>query len=153
MHLGYRYDSTAVLDAVVELPSLEHVEEDLDGSPGCRLPHRWLTRGGERISSLDLVDFRFTLLAGPQGGAWLEALENVTKRLGVPVDGHRVGGGSETEDADGAWPAGTGIEDSGALLVRPDGFVGWRACSVDGNPADLLKRALSALLQRADAFS
>lgn len=153
VHLGYRYDSAAVLDAVPELPSHEDVEQDLDGSPGSRLPHRWLTRAGERISTLDLVDSRFTLLAGPQGGPWLEALDKVAAPLGVPVDGHRIGGGAEVADPDSGWPAGAGIEESGAVLVRPDGFVGWRARSLDGAPAELLEAALSALLARTEQLS
>lgn len=46
VHMGYRY-STA------ELPSTEDITLNLDGSPGSRLPHLWVTDG---LSTLDLVD-------------------------------------------------------------------------------------------------
>lgn len=153
VHLGYRYASRAVLGAVPELPSGEDVELDLDGSPGSRLPHRWLSLYGRRLSTLDLVDYRFTLLAGPRGGAWRDALGKVTARLGVPVDSHLIGEGTEADGRDPGWAAGVGIEDSGALLVRPDGFVGWRARCLDGAPERLLEEALTTLLDRTERIS
>ncbi|MFH8476226.1 FAD-dependent monooxygenase [Streptomyces sp. NPDC018000] len=157
VHLGYRYDSAAVLDADPRLPSPEDVALDLDGSPGSRLPHQWLDRDGERISALDLIDYRFALLAGPQGGAWMGAVGHAARGLGVPVDAHLIGeGGSPTvRDGswfhEGSWFKDVGIDASGALLVRPDGFVGWRAHSLDAledDPATVLEEALSRLLAR-----
>ncbi|MYV49618.1 FAD-dependent monooxygenase [Streptomyces sp. SID2888] len=142
VHLGYRYASTAVRDAVPALPSMEDVAENLDGSPGSRLPHQWLTRDGERVSTLDLVDYRFTLLAGPRGDRWVKALDQVPARIGVPVDAHVI-----DEDA---WSRGVGVEDSGAVLVRPDGFVGWRADSLAAEPEAVLGDVLSSLLGRMD---
>ncbi|MEW1923545.1 FAD-dependent monooxygenase [Streptomyces sp. NPDC088360] len=149
VHLGYRYDSAAVLDAHPELPSGEDVERDLDGSPGSRLPHHWLPRGHGRVSTLDLIDHRFTLLTGARGQEWLDALGKAAARIGVPVDGHRVEDGEGAADGTGTpWTTQVGIEDSGALLVRPDGFVAWRARSVDDAPALRLGQALAALVAR-----
>jgi hypothetical protein len=145
IHLGYRYDSAAVLDASPSLASTEDVEQDLDAAPGSRLPHRWLSRDGERISTLDLVDYRFTLLAGPKGGRWLEAFMQVVERLGVPAAGHQLGD-QLTDSAETARDM-LGIEDSGAVLVRPDGFVAWRARTMgDGQLTQVLEQTLSALL-------
>ncbi|MFI0985742.1 FAD-dependent monooxygenase [Streptomyces exfoliatus] len=141
VHLGYRYASAAVLGAGAEPPSTEDVARNLDGAPGSRLPHRWLP-GEEGVrSTLDLVDGRFTLLTGPTGTSWLDALDKAAASLGgVPADGHRID--------DGAWTAEAGIRDSGALLVRPDGFVAWRAESLAPAPEACLERVLSALLAR-----
>ncbi|MFE6159658.1 FAD-dependent monooxygenase [Streptomyces sp. NPDC056486] len=143
VHLGYRYESAAVLDAHPELPSGEDVEPDLDGSPGSRLPHHWLTGKRDRVSTLDLIDYRFTLLTGARGQEWLDALGKVAARLGVAVDGHRIEDGT-------TWTAQVGVEDSGALLVRPDGFVAWRAPSLDDAPEIRLEQALAALLARQE---
>ncbi|WP_405840767.1 FAD-dependent monooxygenase [Streptomyces platensis] len=104
VHAGYRYSSAAVIDPEPELPSTEDTALVLDGSPGSRLPHHWI---GDRLSTLDLVRSRFTLLTGAGDTAWDEA----AGRLGLPV--HAV-----------AMPE---IPTGGALLVRPDGFIGWRA--------------------------
>lgn len=154
VHLGYRYDSAAVLGAQPELPSSEDVEQDLDGSPGSRLPHHWLPGEHGRISTLDLVDHRFTLLTGPRGQEWLDALGKVAARLGLPVDGHRVDDGDDTAGETGTpWAAQVGIEDTGALLVRPDGFVAWRAESLDGAAELRLEQALATLLARPDQAS
>jgi len=157
VHLGYRYDSAAVLDPAPLLPSPEDVELDLDGAPGSRLPHQWIDRDGEPVSTLDLVDYRFTLLVGPQGGAWLDAAGRAAEYLAAPLDVHLIGDGEAPADHDGSWIhkdswfKGMGIEASGALLVRPDGFVAWRADSLDavtGDPATVLQESLGRLVGR-----
>ncbi|MGW4648522.1 FAD-dependent monooxygenase [Kitasatospora sp. NPDC004289] len=148
IHLGYRYDSGAVIGPVAPLPSTEDVEPDLDGSPGSRLPHHWLAPGGRTRSTLDLVDYRFTLLAGPDGAAWPKAAAEVASRLGVPVDAHLVEAAAESVPS---WAAAVGIEDGGALLVRPDGFVGWRTRAPAADPEAELADVLTALLDRARA--
>ncbi|SEF34067.1 2-polyprenyl-6-methoxyphenol hydroxylase [Amycolatopsis pretoriensis] len=107
VHLGYRYDSAAVLGARPGLPSTEDVV--LDGTPGSRVPHAWLA---DDLSTLDLVGRRLTLFMGP----------------GEPPAGdfdiHVV--------EDEAWLRDTGIADGGAVLVRPDHFIAWR-----GRPDEL----------------
>jgi putative polyketide hydroxylase len=81
----------------------------LDGRPGTRVPHAWITRDGARLSTLDLVARDFVLLTA--GDAWTTAAAAANVAL------HRVDSV--------AGPLGLG--DGGALLVRPDGFVAWRA--------------------------
>ncbi|MEU2436615.1 FAD-dependent monooxygenase [Streptomyces rubradiris] len=150
VHLGYRYDSTAVIGARPELPSTEDVEAGLDGTPGSRLPHRWLLRDGADVSTLDLVDYRFTLLTGPGGQAWLDALGKATAQLGLAVDAHTVEDDRAADDPSATWTAQVGIEESGAVLVRPDGFVGWRATALEPEPDRVLTRVLGALLGRPE---
>lgn len=123
VHLGYRYDSAAVLDGQPELPSTEDVV--LDGTPGSRLPHIWLADGS---STLDLVGRRLTLLTGPSG-AWAEAAQ------GLDVDVHVVG--------DERWLAATGIAADGAVLVRPDHFIAWRSTAASGDLGDVVDRILA----------
>ena len=44
----------------------------LDGRPGARAPHVWITRRGRRMSTLDLFEGRLTVLAGPEAD-WARA--------------------------------------------------------------------------------
>ena len=49
---------------------------------------------------------------------------------------------------EGCFPGAYGISPSGAVLVRPDGFVGWRAPEAAGAPEQALRQALQTLLCR-----
>jgi hypothetical protein len=62
---------------------------------------------------------------------------------------HRLGreGGSLSRQV------GHGIASDGALLIRPDGFVAWRAAAADENPKRSLEHTLSRLLCRESASS
>jgi putative polyketide hydroxylase len=157
VQLGYRYSSSAVIDPQPVLPSLEDVTADLDGTPGSRLPHVWLRRAGQQISTLDLVGTGFALLTGPDAAAWTAAAESAEKSTGMPVSIHRIGGASvpapgeaasslALADPGGRWLAAAGLSPSGALLVRPDGFVAWRAPDAPPDPAAALRQAARRLL-------
>ncbi|MFG2988378.1 FAD-dependent monooxygenase [Streptomyces sp. NPDC048257] len=147
VHLGYRYDSAAVVDPGPRLPSSEDVAACLDGSPGSRLPHHWVTRVGERLSTLDLAAARWTLLAGPGGGDWCEAAAKQAEEVGLDLVAHRMGGdGAEIQDPTADWGDVAGTGPAGALLVRPDGFVAWRAQGAVPDPGQTLAAALSMLL-------
>jgi putative polyketide hydroxylase len=141
VHLGYRYDSPAVIDPEPELPSHEDVELVLDGSPGSRLPHAWIEHNGERQSTLDLIQSRFTVLTVCE--TWIEAAHTVSSRAGLDLPAHKV------IDHEGRWPDVVGIGENGALLVRPDGFVAWRAPKLTENPAADLAAAVLGILARS----
>ena len=87
------------------------------------------------------------LLAGPEGAAWPAAALAAADRLGVGLDAHVVGG-TGLADPEGCFPGAYGISPSGAVLVRPDGFVGWRAPEAAGAPEQALRQALQTLLCR-----
>jgi len=148
MEIGYRYDSPAI---VLEPggPSLHEHPRESAGRPGARAPHVFLDRGGTRLSTLDLFGRDFVLLAGPSGGAWRDAAPAAVKGLGVALDVHVVGG-PDLADPEGSFPGAYGISPSGAVLVRPDGFVGWRAADAAGAAEDTLRQALQTLLCRGD---
>ncbi|MQY08373.1 FAD-dependent monooxygenase [Actinomadura macrotermitis] len=139
VQLGYRYDSAAIIDPRPDLPSAEDVEPALDGSPGSRVPHVWLERDGRRVSTLDLLESRFTVLTGPAGDGWVQA----ARGLGAGLAAHRI-----VHDTEGRWPHVAGLEADGALLVRPDGFVAWRSPAMTENPAAALATALDRVLAR-----
>ena len=149
MEIGYRYDSPAIVLEPGSPPLHEHPRESA-GRPGARAPHVFLERDGGEVSTLDLFGRNFVLLAGPEGGAWKDAALAVAKRLGVSLDCHVVGSDGLV-DAAGSFPGSFGISLSGAVLVRPDGFVGWRAVTAADAPEDALRQALQVLLCRGES--
>ncbi|MFF7411814.1 aromatic-ring hydroxylase C-terminal domain-containing protein [Streptomyces lydicus] len=100
------------------------------------------------MSTLDLVGSRFTLLTGADGDRWIRAAREAGERLGVAVAAHRIGPGAEVADPEGDWPRLAGLDAAGALLVRPDQFVAWRAGAPSDDPAGELERVLARLLAR-----
>ncbi|MBW4718622.1 FAD-dependent monooxygenase [Saccharothrix sp. SC076] len=126
--MGYRYDSSAVVDAVPEPPSTEDLSASLDGAPGSPLRHHWVRPG---VSTLDLVASRWTLLAGPDAAGWCGA----AAAAGLPA---------ERLAADVARVV--GVPPAGAVLVRPDRFIAWR--TAERPDADVLVRVLDRITDR-----
>jgi 2-polyprenyl-6-methoxyphenol hydroxylase-like FAD-dependent oxidoreductase len=152
VELGCRYRSPAVSIP----PDDEDVWEDPrrpSGRPGFRAPHAPVSVRGKERSTLDLFGRRFVVLAGSDGEAWLRAAGTAAASLGLELDAHRlrddVGDdvGDEVDDPDGAVAGLYGIGPGGAALVRPDGFVAWRA-SAPGMDDAGLTAALAAALGR-----
>lgn len=134
--LGATYASTAVCaDGTHQGDTL-----DLAGRPGTRLPHVWLERAGQQISTLDLVGDRFVLLVGPESNKWQPALQESSL-----VDSYQIGGTGEISDPDGQWCAANGLTTSGAILVRPDGIVAWRAEQEVAATPDVLAAVLDQI--------
>ena len=150
---GYRYRSGAVLseDAVPsEQASIELLAqpEELTGQPGTRVPHLWLDRGGQRISTLDLLDGRFILLAGSAGGPWKQAASEAAASLGINLVAYSLGADGDLLDLENGWQTKMGLSAEGAVLVRPDGFVAWRTDTLLTNPEPGLAQVLSSILCR-----
>ena len=146
IELGYRYDSAAVITEPGSPQGHEDPRESF-GRPGARAPHLWLTRGGERISTIDLFGDGFVLLAGPKGEAWARALDAAAHGFaGLSARSHVIGAKADPEER---FAAAFGITPQGASLVRPDGFVAWRAKNAPDRAAEPeLRRVLSRLLRR-----
>ncbi|KAH7418074.1 putative FAD dependent oxidoreductase [Cadophora sp. MPI-SDFR-AT-0126] len=117
--------------------------------PGYHLPHVWLAADGqsERVSSLDLAGHGiFTLFTGIGGGAWLKAAEAISSRSGVQVKGYSIGFRCGYMDCYREWIHLRGVEETGAVLVRPDHFVAWRCKELPENCPEKLATVLSKLL-------
>jgi putative polyketide hydroxylase len=152
MIAGYKYRSSAVVTDEPPPADPQAVqlveEEELHGEPGTRVPHAWVQRDGERVSTLDLLGRGFTLFAGDAGDEWLAATVSASANLGIPVDFQCVGPSGVVRDVDGEWGRVTRLSGEGALLVRPDDFVGWRAQTLPTDPDQELNRVLSQILAR-----
>ncbi|KAH7255201.1 FAD binding domain-containing protein [Fusarium redolens] len=102
---------------------------DASTYPGCRLPHVWLNTSipSEPVSTIDLAGHgKFVLFTGIGGEPWKTAAKDVGEKLGVPLDVHAIGYRQQWEDFYFDWQRVRGVDDSGAVLVRPDRFVAWR---------------------------
>ncbi len=141
---GAFYESTAVMPdgtAPVQVEDPVH-EYTPNAHPGSRAPHVWVEREGKRISTLDLFGHEFILLAGNQGQDWYEVAKAVSRVSGIPVHTFQVGHGYELEDPDNIWAKAYGVGETGAVLVRPDGYVAWRCASSKADPMAELETAL-----------
>ena len=146
--LGTSYASRAVISDGMDLPAVTNPLSDYipTARPGSRAPHIWLERNGEHMSTLDLFDRGFTLLAGAAGHDWCQAGSLVVRLLGTSLHSYRVGAGADLRDTNQDWAATYGVGANGAVLVRPDGYVAWRARSRVTNPTETLQRVLTSVL-------
>jgi 2-polyprenyl-6-methoxyphenol hydroxylase-like FAD-dependent oxidoreductase len=145
MELGHRYDSSAVALEPGGNPALHEHPHQSKGRPGSRAPHVFLARGGERISTLDLFGRDFVLLAAAEGGAWCDAALVAADRLRLRLDGYIVGE-NDLLDPQGGFPDAFGLSIGGAVLVRPDGVVAWRAKDQNGASVAAMHDVLASLL-------
>lgn len=155
IELGYHYaDGGMVVDDGTPAPprdplGCEYVQV---ARPGHRMPHAWLERDGEPVATHALLrPGVFTLIAGEHGDTWREAAGVAGERLTVRVAVWSVGDGCELIDRRGDWRRLRGHDEGGAVLVRPDGHVAFRALTAPSDPTNDLHRALSCALGHVDA--
>jgi 2,4-dichlorophenol 6-monooxygenase len=121
---NHRYASAAVVPDGTPEPEFRRDRELFAQPttwPGAKLPHTWVTSGGRRISTLDLVGHgRFSVVTGIGGLDWLEAAAQLSDKLGMAITPVSIGPGQPFEDPYGTWADLREIEDGGLLLVRPD---------------------------------
>jgi 2,4-dichlorophenol 6-monooxygenase len=111
--------------------------------PGHRLPHAWLTHQGKQVSTLDLVGHaRFSLLVGLQRRCLVQRRREGRRR-------HRCVRHRQRRRlcrCDRQLGEDSRITDDGAILVRPDGHVGWRAAKGSAQADKELAAAITAIL-------
>ena len=135
IELGYLYGRTG------EVHADPHTTY---GVPGSRAPHVWLSRGGQRVSTIDLTG-HYLLLTGARGDKWAQAARSAAEEHGgLSLDIATVG--REIEDIEGHFSEAFGIADSGATLIRPDGFVAWRSELGAGDERARMREALGRSL-------
>lgn len=145
--VGYQYHSDAIVaetpteDGITLLPRVE-----LKGLPGTRMPHLWVERQGQRISTLDLLGSRWLLLASSEGAAWCQAAHIVATKRGIDIAAYQIGPEGDLHDLEDGWRTKANLSPESALLVRPDGFVAWRSMMLPADPAEQLEQALAHIL-------
>ncbi|MGI9384298.1 MAG: FAD-dependent monooxygenase [Methyloligellaceae bacterium] len=118
--------------------------------PSARLPHFWTETMGARRSVHDvLAPDALTLLTHEDGaGAWRAALAALDPAPAMPVHCLSIGATAKADllDPGEAWPALSETGPAGAVLVRPDGHVAWRARALPDTPASELSAVLREVL-------
>lgn len=148
VEIGFHYDSDAIVGDGTAPPKVspmgdEHVPTT---RPGHRLPHAWVVQGGQRVSTHDLCGRgRFVLLTGANGTRWQEAAAAAAQSSGVDIEVIAL---NTAADPDGTWAQRREIDDDGAILVRPDVHVGWRARTCPDDPVRALGQAVARILSQ-----
>ena len=153
VEFGYAYESAAVVPD--GSPAPQPVDDirvyEPSTRPGAPLPHAWIEdEDGQRRPIKDLAaPGRFLLIAGRDGAAWCEAARRVACEAGVGLDAVRIDHiDGDLFDPRCMWARAREIEPGGAVLVRPDRFVGWRSLQASEDPHADLSDALSRILAR-----
>jgi 2,4-dichlorophenol 6-monooxygenase len=138
LQLGFEYAEGAVVPDGAAVAASSIREFRPSARPGARLPHTWVQR---RTSILDmLAPDGMTLIAGPRGGLWAEAVSRL-----APLAIRCLVAGRDFADPDAEWQRTCEIEPDGAVLVRPDHHVAWRAARAPRDPAMELAAAARAI--------
>ena len=142
IELGYVYRSHAIASETPDDGAVHVSPRESRARPGTRAPHVWLERRGQRLSSLDLYGQRFVLLAGPKAEEWCRCARIASSEERIALDISRPGA-DDLEDPTGTLSELHGIEGDGCLLVRPDGFVAWRARDAQGASVATVRSVLA----------
>lgn len=149
------YTSAAVVSDGTPEPVVERDEEIYYFSttrPGRHLPHIWVTKEQRRVSTFDLCGKgQFALLTGVRGADWREAAEVVSSELGLPIRVQTIGHGGDYEDSYSDFRTQAEIDEDGAILVRPDHMVAWRASTAHQDPLGTLRSVMESILGRQHA--
>jgi 2-polyprenyl-6-methoxyphenol hydroxylase-like FAD-dependent oxidoreductase len=138
IELGYLYRSHAIISEDNRSGVHDDPRRTL-GRPGSRAPHIWLCLDdAKHISSLDLFGRSFVLLAGPQGEPWCSQATSF-----ADLDSYRIG--ATLHDPKSAFATAYGLSPTGAVLIRPDGFVGWRAKALVEDPRGAIEHAMETI--------
>ena len=161
-----RYRSTAV---VFENDYVDDGIADIDprksfALPGTRAPHVGIMDAGTLRSTLDLFGRNFVLLAAHAGEKWEKISADMARVTGIRIDFRLINQPrAETGLIDLAvhrekisspfsrpFPEAYGIAADGAVLIRPDGYVAWKARTCSDNSRQSLWLALQTVLDKAD---
>jgi len=146
INMGYRYQEGAFVPEEVDGKKLPFVQppEWWTGQPGTRAAHVVLERDGRQLSSIDLFGSRFVLLTGSEGLSWLQAAQRASKTLQFPLNMYKIGGQNDDFSNPGNdFLNAYGITSTGAVIVRPDGYIGWRQQAA-GEKIDEMEQVLTS---------
>jgi len=151
VEFGYEHASSAVIaDGTESSADPDFHRFTPEARPGHPLPHAWLRDVySQELSTLDLVDTSsFLLIAGEDADSWLEA-GRALEAEGLPIRsvsiGHLKG---EYFDHRVRWQHVRGHGPEGAVLVRPDRCIAFRAHHAVDDAQSTLRSVLNNVLGR-----
>jgi 2,4-dichlorophenol 6-monooxygenase len=148
---GQTYESSAIVsDGTSQLVPSDDIRLYVPSTrPGAPLPHAEVEDlDGRRLPLMSLVPpGEFLLIAGEDGDAWCDAARWVAETARIPLRAVRIGHlDGDYRDPRCTWLRHRQIGPRGAVLVRPDRFVGWRSLGASSDAASELRSALSRIL-------
>lgn len=150
VELGFVYEKGALVPDGTAAPERDPLGSEYHPTtrPGHRLPHAWIEVDGKRISTHDLLDDKagFVLITQAGGKHWCEAARSLAKELDIAIRAVRIAPDGEALDTEQAWQAICQTGHDGAVLIRPDAMVAWRAHGMVKNPLDVLRDAFERIL-------
>jgi len=138
LELGQLHLSSAVVATGRSLPPAASPEE-WAGEPGTRVPHLWGLKGGQRVSTLDLVAHDLVLIT--EDSRWIEIGNEVATRLSVPFNAIQVNVNVEFPP-DAQFSRRFGVGNEGAVLIRPDGIIAWKCANFPSDAASEIGSAI-----------
>lgn len=140
--LGYRYHSSAI-DGDPANEEVQGNPRSWRAEPGTRAPNYELVKDGATVSTIDLFGHGFVLLTGADADAWRASAAQASDEVAMGLTVYTV---DDALDPTHTFCNEYGITSTGAVLVRPDGFVAWRAqTDIDARP-DSLTQVLRSVL-------
>ena len=135
--LGYPYRSEAVVDDGTPAPEFADPIGDYvpTARPGHRAPHLWVNVDGTARSTLDLFGDGFVGLCGAEATAL--AIESIARSSRIPIRVHKID--------DPAFLGLYGLGVDGLVIVRPDGYVGWRARELPAGQEQTIADGVNAI--------
>jgi 2,4-dichlorophenol 6-monooxygenase len=153
LDLGFTYEEGAFVSDGSPKPQAHDpvVEYRPTTWPSARLPHFWVEQAGVRRAIHDVIAPRLlTLLVHEAGKArWHSAIELMSGDLAGRVRCFVISSGSEADlvDPGAAWRDLSETDPTGAVLVRPDGHIAWRARTLPEKPAQQLEDVVTTVLR------
>jgi 2-polyprenyl-6-methoxyphenol hydroxylase-like FAD-dependent oxidoreductase len=141
MEFGQLYRSAAVLGAGDELPPAQRPEQ-WAGQPGTRAPHMWVFVGNEKRSTLDLFQQTWVLLSEEK--RWHAVATAVAEELGITLKFIHIGEAIRSVNGE-SYQTALGLQQGGASLIRPDGYIAWRSLDWPEDAQRTLRDALRAV--------
>lgn len=138
IEFGDLYRSGAVVGAENDLPPALRPEQ-WAGQPGTRAPHLWITLSGQKQSTLDLFDKDWVLLT--EDARWCETADRISELSSLRLKCIRIGADAQVADLD-MFRKAFGLSAQGASLVRPDGYIAWRAVHMPDDASRVLRDAI-----------
>ena len=150
IELGFRYHSGFLVPDGTPDPGSDPLGQEYVPStrPRSRLPHAWLENGDQILSTHDLIGDanNFLLITDEEGKGWISATERFAAKHSVKVLTAQIGAPPYIRDYEDHWQRAKGVEQGGALLVRPDNFIAWRSLQQSKKDGREVVDALESLL-------
>ena len=134
--LGQWYPQGLLVPDDTTPPALDPERYTPVDRPGHRFPHLWVD-ASQTESTIDWFDTAFVLVTGPDAHGWRTAGAALSAEIRAPLLVKTVAAPDRER--------GILIGAHGAVLVRPDGYVAWRAPSRSPQPVEDLRHVMRTL--------